>query len=63
MASVSSFSLFVAPSPTSAAISLSLMFMSCPLSAFVAGVNIGSGSLSDSRSPGGRLTPQTSPVF
>ena len=39
--------------PTSRAASASLMLMSWPLSAFVAGVKIGSGSRSDSRSPFG----------
>ncbi len=39
------------------------MLMSCPLSALVAGVKIGSGSRSDSRSPEGSVTPQTRPVF
>ena len=38
------------------------MLMSCPVSAFVAGVKIGVGSRSDSRRPDGRLTPQTEPV-
>ena len=35
------------------------MFSSCPVVALVAGVKIGSGSLSDSLSPVGRLIPQT----
>ena len=38
------------------------MLMSWPLSALVAGVKIGSGSRSDSRSPAGSVTPQTLPV-
>ena len=39
------------------------MFSSCsPRSALVAGVKIGSGSLSDSRSPFGNPIPQTSPL-
>ncbi len=33
------------------------------ISAFVAGVKIGSASCSDSRRPGGSLWPQTSPVL
>ena len=37
------------------------MLMSCPVSALVAGVKIGSGRRSDSRSPGGSWTPQTRP--
>ena len=41
--------------PTSRPASSSLMLMSWPLSAFVAGVKIGSGSRSDSRRPGGQL--------
>ena len=41
---------------------LSLMLMSWPLCALVAGVKIGSGRRSDSRSPAGRRMPQTSPV-
>ena len=44
-------------------ISSKLMFSSCsPSSAFVAGVKIGSGSRSLSRSPGGSAIPQTVPV-
>ena len=39
------------------------MFSSCPVSAFVAGVKIGSGSRSASRRPSGRRIPQTCPVF
>ena len=35
--------------------------MSCPVAALVAGVKIGSGSRSDSRSPAGSLTPHTDP--
>ena len=35
--------------------------MSWPVAALVAGVKIGSGSRSDSRSPGGSLTPHTEP--
>ena len=38
------------------------MLMSWPLCALVAGVKIGSGSRSDSRSPAGSRMPQTSPV-
>ena len=37
------------------------MFSSCPLSALVAGVKIGSGSLAHRSSPAGRATPQTEP--
>ena len=37
----------------------SSMFRSWPLTAFVAGVTIGSGSRSDSRSPAGSAWPQT----
>ena len=40
--------------PTIRPASSSLMLTSCPLAAFVAGVKIGSGSLSDSRSPAGQ---------
>ncbi len=40
----------------------SLMFSSCPDSAFVAGVKSGSGSRSDSRRPAGSAWPQISPV-
>ena len=48
--------------PTSSRGLVSLMLMSWPLSALVAGVKIGSGSRSDSRRPGGSAMPQTSPV-
>ena len=34
-------------------------FSSCPVAALIAGVKIGSGSLSHCFSPGGRATPQT----
>ena len=38
------------------------MFSSCPVAALVAGVKIGSGSLSDSFNPAGSLMPQTAPL-
>ena len=38
------------------------MFSSWPVSFFVAGVKIGSGSRLPCRRPGGRRTPQTSPA-
>ena len=48
--------------PTFEAISLTEIFTSWPLAAFVAGVKIGSGSFEACFSPGGSLMPQTSPV-
>ena len=39
------------------------MFSSWPVVAFVAGVKMGPGSRSESRSPAGRRTPQTAPVL
>ena len=38
------------------------MLSSCPVSALVVGVKIGSGSRSESRSPGGSVIPQTCPL-
>ena len=49
--------------PTRRPASSSLMLRSCPLSALVDGVKIGSGSRSASRSPAGSAIPQTAPVF
>ena len=48
--------------PTILPASSSLMLTSCPLVALVAGVKIGSGRRSDSRSPAGSLMPQTDPL-
>ena len=39
------------------------MFSSCPVVAFVEGVKMGSGSFSDSLSPGGNFIPQIDWVF
>ena len=39
------------------------IFSSWPLVALMAGVKIGSGSLSDSRNPAGSLIPHTEPLF
>jgi hypothetical protein len=47
--------------PTMPAIRSKEMFSSCPVSSFVAGVKIGSGSREESWSPFGSVTPQTSP--
>ena len=45
--------------PTIFAASANEMFSSWPVSAFVAGVKIGSGNSDDSFKPGGSLMPQT----
>ena len=63
ISSVSAFSRDVSSRPMIFAASSSLMLTSWPLSSFVAGVKIGSGSRSDSYSPFGRAMPQTMPVF
>ena len=46
----------------SAPASASEMLMSWPVLALVAGVKMGAGRRSDSRRPGGSVTPQTAPV-
>ena len=49
--------------PVSRAASSKEMFSSCPDSALVAGVKMGSGSSDDSTNPGGSAIPQTDPDF
>ena len=56
-------SFFASSCPTIAASWAREMFSSWPVTAFVAGVKIGSRSCSDSRSPGGIRSPTIVPIF
>jgi hypothetical protein len=60
--SVNALSLAINSRPTIRPASSSLMLMSWPVCALVAGVNSGAGSRSDSRNPGGSGMLHTEPV-
>ena len=62
MLKVRSRNLVLTSAPRISCICSKEMFSSCPVVALVAGVKIGSGSLSDSRSPAGNLMPETAPL-